>query len=214
MITVRTVDTITRVVADEFGVSRALMMSHRRLKTLVHARQTAMWLTRELTPLSFPQIGRQFHGRDHTTIMHGCAKIDALMLENIWEAERITGLLDTLRGCGVMTKPPEPAEMPRPRAPSIDTIIGIVAPTFSISEAAMLSRRVDETTLLARNTAIWLTRRLTGHDLKAIGRRFDRTADSVRHSITRMEALLEGNSGVGQMVLGLMDCLTLPPVTA
>ncbi|TLY25626.1 MAG: chromosomal replication initiator protein DnaA, partial [Nitrospirae bacterium] len=44
-------------------------------KTLVYPRQIAMYLCRELTDASFPEIGRQFGGKDHTTIIHACKQI-------------------------------------------------------------------------------------------------------------------------------------------
>ena len=51
------------------------LKSRRRSKTLVHPRQIAMYLCRELTDASFPEIGRQFGGKDHTTIIHACRQI-------------------------------------------------------------------------------------------------------------------------------------------
>ena len=52
------------------------MKSRRRSKTLVHPRQIAMYLCRELTDASFPEIGRHFGGKDHTTIIHACKQIN------------------------------------------------------------------------------------------------------------------------------------------
>ena len=52
-----------------------------RSRTLVTARQVAMYLCRELTDLSLPKIGEQFGGRDHTTVMHADRKIRQLMAE-------------------------------------------------------------------------------------------------------------------------------------
>jgi chromosomal replication initiator protein len=62
-------------VAARFHVRIADLKSRRRSKTLVQPRQIAMYLCRELTDSSFPEIGRQFGGKDHTTIIHGCRQI-------------------------------------------------------------------------------------------------------------------------------------------
>jgi chromosomal replication initiator protein len=96
----------------------------------------------------------------------------------------------------------------------MDTIIRMVAPSFGVSERDIVSDRQDETTLLARQTGMWLARRLTKASLPAIGRRFGRNRHTVSHSIERIDTMLESNAGLGQVVLGLMDCLTLPPVAA
>jgi len=68
-------DDIEEAVADRFHVKIADMKSRRRSKTLVHPRQIAMYLCRELTDASFPEIGRHFGGKDHTTIIHACKQI-------------------------------------------------------------------------------------------------------------------------------------------
>src|SRR5215813_2996759 len=66
---------IQEVVGAWFHVKIADLKSRRRSKTLVHPRQIAMYLCRELTDASFPEIGRLFGGKDHTTIMHACRQI-------------------------------------------------------------------------------------------------------------------------------------------
>ena len=68
-------DDIEEAVAERFHVKIADMKSRRRSKTLVHPRQIAMYLCRELTDASFPEIGRHFGGKDHTTIIHACKQI-------------------------------------------------------------------------------------------------------------------------------------------
>ena len=70
-----TMDDIQEVVAARFHVKVSDMKSRRRSKTLVHPRQIAMYLCRELTDSSFPEIGRHFGGKDHTTIIHACKQI-------------------------------------------------------------------------------------------------------------------------------------------
>lgn len=68
-----TVHIIKHAVAHEFQLKPEELASPRRHKKLVLARQIAQWLCKELLPTrSFPEIARQFGGRDHTTIMHAC----------------------------------------------------------------------------------------------------------------------------------------------
>ncbi|MEW6543931.1 MAG: chromosomal replication initiator protein DnaA [Nitrospirota bacterium] len=70
-----TMDDIEEAVAARFHVKISELKSRRRSKTLVHPRQIAMFLCRELTNASFPEIGRHFGGKDHTTIIHACKQI-------------------------------------------------------------------------------------------------------------------------------------------
>jgi chromosomal replication initiator protein len=76
--------TVSLVMAETAGYSGFTLdelCSTSRTRNLVAARQVAMYLTRELTPLSLPKIGEAFGGRDHTTVMHATRKIGALMSE-------------------------------------------------------------------------------------------------------------------------------------
>jgi len=68
-------DDIQETVGARFHVKVADLKSRRRSKTLVHPRQIAMYLCRELTDSSYPEIGRQFGGKDHTTIIHACKQV-------------------------------------------------------------------------------------------------------------------------------------------
>lgn len=68
-------DDIQEAVCAQFHVKMSELKSRRRSKTLVHPRQIAMYLCRELTDASYPEIGRQFGGKDHTTIIHACRQI-------------------------------------------------------------------------------------------------------------------------------------------
>ena len=68
-------------VADYFALSVEDLCSPSRSRQLVTARQIAMYLTRELTDMSLPRIGKAFGGRDHTTVMHAKSKIAGLMQE-------------------------------------------------------------------------------------------------------------------------------------
>lgn len=73
------------VILDEvckfYGETRIALISHRKCEPLVTRRQIAMFLCREMTTQSLPQIGRHFCDRDHTTILHGTRKIDRLVAE-------------------------------------------------------------------------------------------------------------------------------------
>jgi len=68
-------DDIQETVGARFHVKIADLKSRRRSKTLVYPRQIAMYLCRELTDSSYPEIGRQFGGKDHTTIIHACKQV-------------------------------------------------------------------------------------------------------------------------------------------
>lgn len=68
-------DDIQEAVCTQFHVKMSELKSRRRSKTLVHPRQIAMFLCRELTDASYPEIGRQFGGKDHTTIIHACRQV-------------------------------------------------------------------------------------------------------------------------------------------
>lgn len=82
-----TPEDVQDVVAKNFHVKVAELKSKRRTKTVVHPRQIAMYLCRELTDASFPEIGREFGGKDHTTIIHACRQIEkALEKDNALRA--------------------------------------------------------------------------------------------------------------------------------
>jgi chromosomal replication initiator protein len=70
-----TIDFIQHCVAEEFGVSSQELKTKRRHKNIVLPRQIAMYLGRELTDLSLPEIGTFFGGKDHTTVLHSYNKI-------------------------------------------------------------------------------------------------------------------------------------------
>ena len=74
-----TIEEIQRKVAEHYNIRLADMIGPKRLRTIARPRQVAMYLAKQLTPRSLPEIGRRFGGRDHTTIMHGVRKIEELM---------------------------------------------------------------------------------------------------------------------------------------
>ena len=72
------IENIQKTVADYYKTKVADMYSKKRTRALARPRQMAMFLARELTDLSYPEIGQSFGGRDHTTVLHACAKIEEL----------------------------------------------------------------------------------------------------------------------------------------
>jgi chromosomal replication initiator protein len=73
---------IQEAVSDRFGLSVPELVSPRRSQAVAYPRQVAMYLSRELTDASLPKIGKEFGGRDHTTVMHANAKITRLISED------------------------------------------------------------------------------------------------------------------------------------
>nr|WP_245582425.1 chromosomal replication initiator protein DnaA [Neorhizobium lilium] len=73
------IEDIQRIVSRHYNVSRQELVSNRRTRVIVKPRQIAMYLAKTLTPRSFPEIGRRFGGRDHTTVLHAVRKIEDLI---------------------------------------------------------------------------------------------------------------------------------------
>lgn len=86
------VEEIQERVAESFGISRAELVGSTRAATPVRARQVAIYLTRELTDLSLPQIGRLFGGRDHSTVLNSIRRVEARSGEDGDLAARIDKL--------------------------------------------------------------------------------------------------------------------------
>jgi chromosomal replication initiator protein len=83
------IEDIQRVVARQYNVSRADLLSSRRTANVVRPRQVAMYLAKTLTLRSLPEIGRRFGGRDHTTVLHAVRKIENLVNKDLSLAEEI-----------------------------------------------------------------------------------------------------------------------------
>ncbi|MEL0023892.1 MAG: chromosomal replication initiator protein DnaA [Alphaproteobacteria bacterium] len=73
------IEAIQNRVAAHYGVRVAEMFSPRRARNIARPRQVAMYLAKNLTSLSYPEIGRQFGGRDHTTVMHAVRTVESLV---------------------------------------------------------------------------------------------------------------------------------------
>jgi chromosomal replication initiator protein len=86
------IEDIQRVVARQYNVSRADLLSSRRTANVVRPRQVAMYLAKILTLRSLPEIGRRFGGRDHTTVLHAVRKIEALAANDSALADEIEAL--------------------------------------------------------------------------------------------------------------------------
>ena len=69
------IEAIQKAVADFYKIKVSDMYSAKRPKNIAEPRQIAMYLTKELTQKSLPEIGANFGGRDHTTVLHACRKI-------------------------------------------------------------------------------------------------------------------------------------------
>ncbi len=89
-----TIEGIQKVVADYFNVKVSDLRAKKRTVSIVRPRQIAMFLVRELTTHSFPEIGEFFGGKDHTTVLHSCNKIAAERDKDVG----VRSLLDKLTG--------------------------------------------------------------------------------------------------------------------
>jgi len=92
-----TVERIQEAVCAHFKLSRELLTSNKRSKEVATARQVAMYLARELTKSSLPDIGRQFGGKDHTTVLHAYEKIKRLVASDTQLQGEIAQLVSRLQ---------------------------------------------------------------------------------------------------------------------
>jgi chromosomal replication initiator protein len=93
-----TVDDIQKATAEHFGLKQADLISERRTRSVARPRQAAMWLAKQLTTRSLPDIGRRFGGRDHTTVLHAVRRIEELRLSDTQLARDLEVLSRKLRG--------------------------------------------------------------------------------------------------------------------
>jgi chromosomal replication initiator protein len=93
-----TVDDIQKAAAEHFGLKQADLISERRNRAIARPRQAAMWLAKQLTTRSLPDIGRRFGGRDHTTVLHAVRRIDELRAADAQLARDLETLTRKLRG--------------------------------------------------------------------------------------------------------------------
>jgi chromosomal replication initiator protein len=93
-----TIDEIQRKVAEHFNIRLSDMHSARRARQVARPRQVAMYLSKQLTARSLPEIGRKFGGRDHTTVMHAVRKIEELSNADASFAQDVDVLKRALTG--------------------------------------------------------------------------------------------------------------------
>jgi len=91
-----TIDNIQKTVAEYYKIKMADLLSKRRSRSVARPRQLAMALSKELTNHSLPEIGDAFGGRDHTTVLHACRKIQQLREESHDIKEDYSNLIRTL----------------------------------------------------------------------------------------------------------------------
>ncbi len=93
-----TIEEIQKRVAEHFNIRVSDMHSARRARSVARPRQVAMYLAKQLTSRSLPEIGRKFGGRDHTTVMHAVRKVDELREKDSSFAEDVELLRRMLEG--------------------------------------------------------------------------------------------------------------------
>ena len=87
------IEDILRIISRHYGVSKGDLLSQRRHRSVVWPRQIGMYLAKQLTARSLPEIGRRFGGRDHTTVLHAIRKIEGEITKN----PRLEGELEELK---------------------------------------------------------------------------------------------------------------------
>lgn len=93
-----TIEEIQRKVSEHFNIRLSDMIGPKRTRTIARPRQIAMYLSKQLTSRSLPEIGRRFGGRDHTTIMHGVRVIEEMKLADPQLGEDVELLRRLLEG--------------------------------------------------------------------------------------------------------------------
>lgn len=93
-----TIELIQKKVAEYFDMRLSDMTTKRRTQAIAHPRQIAMYLCRNLTDFSLPQIGEAFGGRDHTTVLHACEKIQQLLKTNSNTRNLLNQLTTKIKG--------------------------------------------------------------------------------------------------------------------
>lgn len=92
-----TINEIINAVADEYaitGITFEALIGPRRFGQLAEARQVAMYVARKMTDKSYPQLGRSFGNRDHTTIMHGVKLIGRRLQTDTDMQEAVNNIMD------------------------------------------------------------------------------------------------------------------------
>ncbi|MFH1856200.1 MAG: chromosomal replication initiator protein DnaA [Candidatus Omnitrophota bacterium] len=93
-----TIEAIQKKVAEYFDIRLSDMTTKRRTQAIAYPRQIAMYLTRNLTDFSLPKIGEAFGGRDHTTVLHACEKLQQLLKTNTNTKNLLNHLTAKIKG--------------------------------------------------------------------------------------------------------------------
>ncbi len=93
-----TVDEIQKAAAEHFGLKQSDLLCERRTRAVTRPRQIAQYVCKQLTTRSYPDIGRRFGGRDHTTVIHAVRRIEELMAVDEQIARDVEALIRKLRG--------------------------------------------------------------------------------------------------------------------
>ena len=93
-----TPELIQRTVCEFYSVSQEDLIGPSRRREIAVPRQIAMFLTRELTSLSLPQIGALYGNRDHSTVMHACSQINTSVTESDVLASQVSDLRQMIKG--------------------------------------------------------------------------------------------------------------------
>ena len=93
-----TIDDIQKATSEHYGMKQADLLSERRNRAIARPRQAAMWLAKQLTTRSLPDIGRRFGGRDHTTVLHAVRRIEALRADDPVLSQDLETITRKLRG--------------------------------------------------------------------------------------------------------------------
>jgi chromosomal replication initiator protein len=93
-----TIETVQKCVAEYYKLKVSDMFSKKRTRSVARPRQMAMALSKELTNYSLPDIGEAFGGRDHTTVLHACRKINELKATDPNVTRDFNSLIQMLRG--------------------------------------------------------------------------------------------------------------------
>lgn len=91
-----TIETIQMAVAELFSISVAELKGNDRTRAMLIPRQIAMYVAKQMTEASLPEIGREFGGKHHTTVMHSIAKIDEQRRTDAATNNAVETLLGTL----------------------------------------------------------------------------------------------------------------------
>jgi chromosomal replication initiator protein len=92
-----TVDDIQKAVAEHYGLKQADLLCEKRTRAVARPRHAAMYLAKQLTTRSYPDIGRRFGGRDHTTVLHAVKRIEVLKVDDLVLASDLEAIARKLR---------------------------------------------------------------------------------------------------------------------